>query len=268
MQSQKLQLQPIPETTVQNQPPPAYQQQEPQSQPEPTDQEARQNNDFDADLYGNLLGDRKLSADTIVGDDGIPNVQIDTTVAANDNPPMDESEAMKHTRTLMDMRETAQSLGLSYIADGSVEYYAKYKYEPWQKNLLIEAWAPLVQSMGLRVNPWIKVLYAEGISTTPLVMLSLNNRKQRIKIQEQAAVIADLQRQNSELRTAPVMQDLRADTKNQWKVDTDGFFEYTKAGTYIKIKDRKEKPELTPEGYELLCKHNGKDFIDKTFDIK
>ena len=262
MQSQPLNIQPIPEKTP-----------TPQTEyPTPQTEAYQQQNDFISvdDFLADTVQEAAFSADTVVNEAGTPEVNIDRSIAAGDQPPMDESEAMKQTRTLMDMRETAQSLGLSYIADGSLDGYERYKYETWQKNLLVEAWTPIIQSMGIRVNPWLKVLYAEGISTTPIAVLAFNNRKARLKIEQQAAYIRHLEHENANLKTTtppPPSKPLRNDTKNQWAVDENGYFENTIAGKYIPKATRKEKPDLTPEAYELLCKHNGKDFIDDVFHI-
>lgn len=194
-------------------------------------------------------------------------------------PAMTEQDAIKHTRTLMDMRETAQALIIAQIADGKMDEYKKYLYSPWQKELLIDAWAPLIQSAGLTVNPWVKVLYAEGVSTGPLVILTAKNRNLRLENEQLKARIRQMKAQESgEVKItatpaantnipAPSNLQTRYDIKTYWKVDDNGFFEFNIDKVRIPIPHRKVRPQLTPENYRLLCKHNTKERIDRIFKI-
>lgn len=224
----------------------------------------------DGDLFGEMTGERIFSADIVIDEDtGTPEIIDNLSPAGKGREPLSESDAMKQTETLMDMRETAQSLALSYIAEGDLSRFEAYKYEPWQKRLLVEAWTPLIQQWGLRVNPFIKILYAEGISTGPIAMLAINNRKQRLRIEEQAQEISRLRNENSSLKTNNIVEfKTRNDAKNLWLVDEAGYFQYTPAGKYIKKDERSEKPDLSPDNYKQLVKYNGKAEIDKIFNIQ
>lgn len=192
---------------------------------------------------------------------------------------MSEQDALKQTRTLMDMRETGQALLIAQIADGRLDGYKQYCYAPWQKDLLVEAWAPLVQSAGITVNPWIKVMYAEGISTGPLIVLTVKNRNLRMENDRLKAQIRKMEKRDpGEVKIsgsdtvgsaipAPPGVQTRYDIKTFWKVDDNGFFEYNIDKVYIPKPHRKVKPMLTPENYALLCKHNTKERIDRIYKI-
>jgi hypothetical protein len=194
-------------------------------------------------------------------------------------PSMDENEALAETRKLMDMRETGQALLISFVADGSAAGYQKYNYEPWQKDLLVRAWAPIIQSKNLRVNPYLQILYAEGISSGPLFVLMFKNRKIRMENEDLRRQVQQLNREKMQMQQAtaaaspgnevppPRNVQIRSDIKTLWKVDDNGFFMHgtDKARTYIPEPQRKDKPVLTPDNYERLCKHNTKARIDLIF---
>lgn len=183
--------------------------------------------------------------------------------------PLDDKEAYEQTETLMDMRETVQALGIAMYADGTMKTNEQYHYEPWQKELLIKAWMPIIRDSGLRVSPWIKVLYAEGISATPLIGLAMQNRKNRLEAEQLRAENAKLREQVAKGEKPPVnagTTSQRRDTAKHWKVDKNGYFMYTIANGYILENNRTEKPSVK-EHYEMLCKHNGKPEIDKIFKL-
>lgn len=193
---------------------------------------------------------------------------------------MNEAEAQKEARTLMQMRETAQALGLSYLADGGVEGWEQFKYEPWQMQLLVEAWAPIVQGLNFRVNKYVRVLYAEGIASGPMVMTALKARSHRLENERLKEQLYEMQMQQMPAQRAPdnaIMQPAQAakpafdrmnyDSKRMWDVDANGFFTQGADGKYIPQGKRREKPLLKPDIYQRLCKWNGKEKVDRIFNV-
>ncbi len=226
--------------------------------------------------------ERKASADTVVNPDTGEREVPATAPIATARPEMDETEAAKQAGLLMDMRETAQALGLAYMADGHVKGYEQYKYQAWQKKLLVEAWSPLIQEMGLRVNKFIRVLYAEGISTTPLAVTAakarsyrLENERLRRQLQQMQAATAAAASRNQQEQAAPLAPPppqaqswnrMDYDSARKWEVDDNGFFKEDQNG-FIKAADRREKPLLKPEVYQRLIKWNTKERIDRIFNV-
>ncbi len=181
---------------------------------------------------------------------------------------MSDKEAWDNTETLFNLRETVQSYGLSYYVDGNFKYANQYDYDPEEKQRLIRAWSRVIGHYHIKVSPWVDVLMTEAVCTGPLVALAYNNRTQRIELDRQREEIQRLRSENERLQSRSAEPELRKDTKTQWKVDENGRFEYTVANTYIPKGSRHDKPELTPESYDLLVKHNGKEHIDKVFSIR
>lgn len=219
-----------------------------------------------------MSGERKLSADTVVEQqpDGTVQITVPETTTTATAPAMSESEALKHTRTLMDMRETLQGMGIAWFADGSVKDYHRYDYDSTGKNLLIEAWAPIIQQSGIRVNPFIKVVWAETVATGPLIALMVQNRKYRMDLEELQQRSARLQRENNALRNqAQAKQpEGRPDIKKYWTVDEAGFFDYGLDGKYLLKNIRKERPDFSdPVTVDLLRKYNGAEKVKEVFNV-
>jgi hypothetical protein len=268
--------QPPPEFPIPNQQSP-----EPiQQNPEPNQQGLEQSNNDSSltelldDTFSIARGNEELTDS--VTEPTEPQREISPAFSDHSGEIMSIDESKKHTATLIDMRETIQSMGLALLSDGNVADYKQFNYAPWAKSLLVDAWHPIIQQYNLKVNPYVHILYAEGITAGPLIALALKNRKLRLKQEEQAEII---RRQNqkiakleeaanaAEMQAETSVKSLRPDTKNQWKIDEKGFFENDRRGTYIKKPERKERAELTTESYPLLCKHNGKAFVDKVFNV-
>lgn len=205
-----------------------------------------------------------MSADSIMTDTGT--IEVTPQSVNTENTALTDEEVRRNTKTLIDFRDNVQGYGISYISDGDLQHANLYQYSQWQKNKLVEAWMPIIAKTGLRISPWVDVLMAEVICTGPLVGLCLQNRKIRLENEQMKKKIVEMQANMSVLQHE--YKDARTDSKNAWKVDGNGNFEYTPKGTYIKLNDRNEKPELTPANYTLLCKHNGKELIDKIFNIQ
>lgn len=209
---------------------------------------------------------RGFSADTVINEEtNLPEV-VATEAATDSRPPLTEKEAWDNTETLINLRETVQSYGLSYYVDGNFKNAAQYDYEADEKQRLIRAWSRVIGHYNVRVSPWVDVIITEAVCTGPLVALAYNNRSQRIELEKQRAEIQRLRRENEKLQNAA--SNDRRDTKTHWKIDDNGYFEYTIANTYLPKGKRSEKPKLTPENYELLVKHNGKDFVNNAFGLK
>lgn len=243
----------------------------PSPQPEP-----KPNNDSFSvdDFLAGATTERKQSADTIVD---AATGETTQTGYIEQAPAMSEDDAMKETRKLMNMRESGQALGLCYIAEGKLDNNARYKYEPWAKDLLIEAWAPIIQESNLRVNKWIQIIYAEAMGTSPLFFMAFQTKKLRVendRLREEimqrnandAARAAGGYTQPFPANANAVWNRLNYDSEKKWGVDDQGYFIEGKNG-FIKVADRKEKPQLTPDVYALLCKWNEKAKIDRIFEI-
>ena len=175
--------------------------------------------------------------------------------------------AKRNTEILVNFRDGLQSFGISIYADGDFKHYDLYQYEQWQKDRLVQAWLPIVQQMGITVSPWLDVIMAEVVCTGPLVGLAFSNRKYRMENERlKKELEASRATKESKISDAVISAD-RPDGKNAWTVDVDGFFHYTNKGTYLKKEGRVLRPKLTPENYEMLCKHNGKEYIDRVFKL-
>ncbi len=220
------------------------------------------------DYFQEITGDRKLSADTTINED------TGTIEPHPDAPDMDtgpgaekmtEQEAKSHTRTLIDMRDTVQAMALAFIGDGNFKQYTLYQYQEWQKQILEDAYSPLISKMGLKVPMGVKILYAEAVTATPLFALAVQNRKYRLENEELKAKLRR-QKQKEKAESTAV---LRRDVATLWKIDENGYFinRNDKKMSYIKATERTERPGLSDEEYRLLCQHNGKEFVDKVFNI-
>lgn len=247
--------------------PPAEPIQNQEPAPQPTQEsETVSLNDFISDVHQPA----KLSADSAVNED-TGEVEITTTLPeGSGKPDLTDNEAEVNTEILMSMRESAQAFGLSYYVDGTLKDWEKYKYPTDQKRNLIRAWSRIIQAAGIRVSPWMDVVQAELFATGPIVALAFTSRRQRLTIEKQAAEIARLQKENAEFSSTVNTKaaGIRSDSKAGWKIDEKGFFEFTPAGSYIKKDQRREKAEPTPENYQLLVKHNGKEFTDRALNIQ
>ncbi len=220
------------------------------------------------DYLEELAGERKLSADTIINNDTgtiEPHPDAPDTGAAPGAEKMTEAEAKSHTRTLIDMRDTIQSMALAFIGDGTLKQYTLYQYQEWQKQLLEDAYSPLISKMGLKVPMGVKILYAESVTATPLFALAVQNRKYRLENEELKAKLRRQKQKEAAQKTAV----LRRDVATLWKIDENGYFtnRADKKMSYITQKERTERPGLSDEEYRLLCQHNGKEFVDKVFNI-
>lgn len=215
-----------------------------------------------------MHGEARYSADTVVNTDDEGNVTIETPApaASSGREPLSEDEAMKQARIFMDMRETLQAMAIAGFADGSLDGYTQYYYQAFEKNLLVEAYAPFIQKAGLRMNPYVRILYAEAVTGGPKIALMLNNRKYRLEAEKWKEKYHKEAQKNGASSTNTKV--LRQDTQRRWKIDTKGYFEGTETGVFIPKPDRRIKPDLTiPGTYELLVKHNGEDFVKRALGI-
>lgn len=221
--------------------------------------------------------DSKPSADTVIDEETGVMEQPEALEGGAASQPLTAPQSLDETATLMDMRETAQAMGIAWYADGDIRAFEQYKYEPWQKKLLIEAWAPLVAQAGLKIGVGPKILYAEAMSSGPLIAMMIKNRKHRKELEaareliaSQNARIAALEgRQSDEPSAGPSGQaaQQRPDTKKGWQIKDDGTFYFDSSGVYAKKTGPQERPSLNPESYRLLVKHNGKEKVDRIFKI-
>lgn len=162
----------------------------------------------------------------------------------------------------MTFRQTIQGLGINFYADGNIKAPEQYYYKPFQFNQLVDAWMPLVQQANIKFPPIFNILAVEAACSGPLLGLMNQNRKMRKQIEAMSRKMAQME------KDVAVAVSARKPTKTQWKVDKNGYFEYTPANTYIAIEDRTEKPEMTDENYKLLVDANGPDHIHKVFNLK
>ena len=189
--------------------------------------------------------------------------------------PISEQTAHDNTKTLIEIRENLQAFGLSYLSEGNIKGFQDYKYKQWEKDLLIDAWRPIVQNMNITVSPWIKVAYSEAIATTPLVNLAMKNRKLRLQNEQYKAEIEQLKNNlNTEEYEAKIMPltsntERNPDNKNAWVIDSEGYYTYNAKGNkYFKKEDRKEKCVINPEILPKLIEVNSKETIEKEFGIE
>lgn len=186
---------------------------------------------------------------------------------SEDSAVMTDLEARTQTKNLIEFRDGVQSFGISWISEGNLSNAPAYQYKDWQKNKLIDAWTPIVAQYNLKLSPWANVVMTELICTAPLVGLAFQNRKLRLEIEQLKAKFQQTSAFKTAATAAGEYKDARTDSKTSWTIDEDGYFTNTPKGTYIRKTDRSEKPTLTPENYELLVKHNGKEFVDKALKI-
>lgn len=253
-------------------PPQQQSQQQAQSQPQVTQQPA--NNEFveEAEFFAEFEIDKesttKIMAEPGAGEETLVEneQQIFAPVSSPDPEPqkMDETEARKQTVTLMTMRQTLQSYGIAWYADGSfkTEMANQYNYAPADFNKLVDAWAPVVQTANIRVPPFANILLTEAICTGPLIGLMAQNRKMRKEL--------EYYKNKERKEKAETVRNFnkRPDTKTAWGLGFNeagvyGYFTHQANGTYIPKQHRKQRPELTPETIELIKKHNGDDAITR-----
>lgn len=232
-----------------------------QQEHETTHQQDQDNDIINSNAFEeSFFQPKKMSVDSTINDNG--QIEIDAQNYEEETPTDIDNLSVK---TFIDFRSDLQAYAISQIADGNFNESDKYKYKDWQKNKLIEAWTPIFKNYKVTFSPWINVIMSEAVCTAPLVGLAYQNRKLRIENEKLKKELAKLEAQ--EPRYTPQVEPDRPDTKTGWKVDENGYFEYDIFKKYIKKDNRKEKPKLTRENYELLSKHNGKENIDRIFNI-
>jgi len=230
---------------------------QPSSEPEPRD--FIDPDDFLEYYSGTDFPDTPVDETT-----GTPDLSVPPGVSPPEKEPLSDKEAEENTEVLMDIRETVQSYGLSLYIDGTFRHAEDYEYSPEARRKLIKAWSRVIGHYRMRVSPWMGVIMAEGVTTGPMIAAVV---KQKREIKELRAKVAHYEARERGTGI-PHAAITRRDTKTHWKVDENGYFEYTESNTYIPKKNRKMKPELTQENYELLCKHNGREYVDSIFNIK
>lgn len=187
---------------------------------------------------------------------------------ASEDAAMTDIQARAQTKTLIEFRDGVQSFGISWFSDGNLSNAPMYQYKDWQKNKLIDAWTPIVSEYNLKLSPWANVIMTELICTAPMVGLAFQNRKLRIENEKLKAQLQQSETFRESATAAGDYKDVRTDSKTKWTIDVDGYFTHTPKGNYIGKPERSEKPQPTPENYELLVKHNGKEFVDKALKIQ
>ena len=213
-------------------------------------------------------GDTKIAADASVNQETGAITITQTTPEPEIKPPLTDAEALENTEMFMHLREGAQSAALAYFVDGALSESEKYNYPEPQFKKLVAAWRPMIQRAGLRFSPWINIVITEVTCTGPLVMVAIEAHRYRKEVEELRARNKAQEAKINQFEKKEVFESQKrsADSQNKWKVDNLGYFTYNSAGTYIKAPLRHEKPNLTRD-YELLCRHNGKEFIDKVFKV-
>lgn len=232
-----------------------------QQEHETTHQQDQDNDIINSNAFEeSFFQPKKMSVDSTINDNG--QIEIDAQNYEEETPTDIDNLSVK---TFIDFRSDLQAYAISQIADGNFNQADNYKYKDWQKNKLIEAWTPIFQTYKVSFSPWINVIMSEAVCTAPLIGLALQNRKLRI---ENEKLKKELSKKNNEDNVQAPAEPDRPDIKTSWKVDEQGYFEFDKNKKYIKKDERKEKPKLTQENYALLCKHNGKENIDKIYNIQ
>lgn len=223
----------------------------------------------------------KPSADTIV-DEQTGEEHIDTKEAPGASAPEAEivptKRTMDDTSMLMDVREMAQAIGLSWYSDGFdaiAEKHKQYKYSEAQKSMLVEAWAPVIQKSGIKVSPALKILMVEGMCSGPLLALAHQNRTYRQELEEAIAKIAKMEMEmkqsaeSAEKVSPSSVSSNRMDNKNAWTITQDGYFQFGEKGRssdYLSKDKLKDRPNLKTD-YDQLVKWNGKDLVHQVFNI-
>ena len=221
----------------------------------------------------------KPSADTIV-DEQTGEEHIDTKEMPGASAPEVEivptKRTLDDTSMLMDVREMAQAIGLSWYSDGFdaiAEKHKQYKYSEAQKSMLVEAWAPVIQKSGIKVSPALKILMVEGMCSGPLLALAHQNRTYRQELEEAKAKIAKMEMErNNESAAASATSTVssnRMDNKNAWTITQDGYFQFGEKGRssdYLSKDKLKDRPNLKTD-YDQLVKWNGKELVHQVFNI-
>lgn len=197
-------------------------------------------------------------------DTGTPLLENTMPAPSAEKEPLSDREALDNTAVLMDLRETAQGYGLSLWVDGTFKNAEHYFYQPEEKARLVKAWSRVIGHYRVHVSPWVDVLFTEAVTTGPMLAVAFQARKYRMENEQMKERLRQYEEPQADGRTVYS----RNDTKTQWKIDENGYFEYTESNTYIPKKNRKMKPDLSQENYQLLCKHNGKEYVDEVFKIQ
>lgn len=220
----------------------------------------------------------RLSADSVV-DEATGDITTPAP-AAPEREPMSEAEITSKTKRLIQFRDFVQSRLLAWGA-GDINRTEEFKLEGWEVDMLCDVYHDLIRDLGY-IPKWFDVLIAESMVLIPRALKVFNYRKlenenkrlkQQIAYLQQAQAQAQQQQQyQPAAQTAASMPAAtpakqRSKAKTAWLIDENGFFQYTPGLQYLKAPERREKPQLTQENYELLVQHNGKEFVDKIFKI-
>lgn len=227
------------------------------------------------DFLSDTLADAKSSADTIHtatgavtdGVEAVTDANTTTYVAPPESPnsvALNPEAEKKKLEMLMRGRDMLQAHALAILAKQPKEY-KQFKLESWEFEMLCDAYAETVASIG-HIPPWINIVIAEAVIMIPKVVSVFDLRKKNQKLKEQKAEILALRAEKAALEKA-VKSASRKDVATLWKVDENGYFMYLPNSQYLKADLRSEKPDLTPENYEQLVKYNGEEYIKKVFKL-
>jgi hypothetical protein len=215
------------------------------------------------------LGDKKPSADTLVDQQTGEQQQPDSVAKpAPVRPKMDATEAKSKTERFLKFRDFLQSRGLAWGA-GDMDKYEEFAMQEWEFAMLADVYNDVILSMGY-IPKWFDIAIAEIMVLAPRIVKVFNHRKlQKKVVQLEAKIKAMESKANNHFQTAADPNaDFRTDLKKWWQVDNEGFFMYDKGG-YVTKENKKDKPDVSdPQQYELAIKYNGKEKIDRIFNIQ
>lgn len=169
------------------------------------------------------------------------------------------------TASLIKGRDMLQQRALAYLAKSPKEY-KKFALESHEFEWLCEVYGEYVGLLG-KIPDWINIVIAELCIMIPKIQNAWGMRQlvdENNRLKQEVKKLKAKDKKNGVIQPD---QAERNDTKTLWMVDRKGYFKYHFNNDFIREADRTEKPLLTPENYEKLCRHNGKESIDKIFGI-
>lgn len=257
---------PAKEPTQPNQPNP-----NPETQPTPEPNPARSNRVSVDAFKEDTQKSAKIDAETIARraaatPGSTANPVPPAPLPVTPEPAMSPEAAKAQTETFIRGRDIIQQRALSFIAK-QPDDFKKFALDSWEFTWLVDVYSEYVGVLG-KIPAWINILIAEICIMVPKVQTAWGMRK---LVEENKRLTQELSREKAKSRPAKAPTKTtgkqRPDTKRAWEVDENGYFKYPPQGRYLKKGKRTVKPKLTQDNYKLLCKHNGKETIDKIFKI-
>jgi hypothetical protein len=235
------------------------------------------------DLLGEVSAEAKPSADSVIDESG--NVTVQPTPTAPDTPQITKEEAKSKVMAFMKFRDFVQARAFA-LAGGNINKADEFKMEPWEFQMLCEAYETQVQLIG-KVPDWLYIAVTEALilgrrakMVWDFRKLAKENLRQKQQIEQLKLALARQQgmQQAMEGVQPTVVMPMnggnpivvasvpdRPDYKKYWEIDVVNgvpYFVNDGNGKYA-AKDKREKVVINETTYPFIAKHNAKELLEK-----